>query len=82
LPLIGVHVTPHALRRTYISLMLSAGAEVPYAQELKRRDRRRFGDAFDALMQDAIPSMHATKMLDYRRPISQDDGARRQEIAA
>jgi integrase len=99
LPLIGVHVTPHALRRTYISLMLSAGAEVPYVQEqvghadakvtleiyaqvLKRRDRRRFGDAFDALMQDAIPSMHAAKMLDYRRPISQDDGARRQEITA
>jgi integrase len=32
LPLIGVVVTPHTLRRTYISLMLSAGAEVPYVQ--------------------------------------------------
>jgi integrase len=32
LPEIGVAVTPHTLRRTYISLMLSAGAEVPYVQ--------------------------------------------------
>ena len=32
LPPIGVAVTPHTLRRTYISLMLSAGAEVPYVQ--------------------------------------------------
>jgi integrase len=27
-----------------------------YAQVLKRRDRRRHGEAFDALMADAIPS--------------------------
>ena len=32
LPAIGVAVTPHTLRRTYISLLLSAGAEVPYVQ--------------------------------------------------
>ena len=32
LPPIGVAVTPHTLRRTYISLLLSAGAEVPYVQ--------------------------------------------------
>ena len=32
LPPIGVAVTPHTLRRTYISLMLAAGAEVPYVQ--------------------------------------------------
>jgi integrase len=32
LPRIGVAVTPHTLRRTYISLLLSAGAEVPYVQ--------------------------------------------------
>jgi hypothetical protein len=53
-----------------------------YAQVLKRRDRRRFGDAFDALMQDAIPSMQAAKMLDCRRPETQGDGAWREEIAA
>ncbi len=29
---ISVHVTPHTLRRTYISLMLAAGADVPYVQ--------------------------------------------------
>jgi integrase len=33
LPPIGVHVTPHTLRRTYISLMLAAGADVPYVQD-------------------------------------------------
>jgi integrase len=33
LPPITVHVTPHTLRRTYISLMLAAGAEVPYVQD-------------------------------------------------
>jgi len=32
LPRISVAVTPHTLRRTYISLLLSAGAEVPYVQ--------------------------------------------------
>jgi integrase len=32
LPPITVHVTPHTLRRTYISLMLAAGADVPYVQ--------------------------------------------------
>ena len=73
-------VTPHTLRRTYISLMLSAGAEVPYVQAqvghadakvtleiyaivLKRRERGQFAAAFDALMQDAIPSMHQARML-------------------
>ncbi len=83
LPAIGVAVTPHTLRRTYISLLLSAGAEVPYVQAqvghsdpkvtleiyanvLKRRDRRRFGDAFDALMRDAIPSMQQAKMHEPR----------------
>jgi integrase len=33
LPPIPVRVTPHTLRRTYISLMLSAGADVPYVQD-------------------------------------------------
>jgi integrase len=32
LPPIAVNVTPHTLRRTYISLMLAAGADVPYVQ--------------------------------------------------
>jgi integrase len=66
-------VTPHPLRRTYITLMLEAGAPVPYvqgqvghedaattlniyAQVIKRQDRRRHGEAFDALMAGAVPS--------------------------
>ena len=66
-------VTPHTFRRTFITLMLEAGAPVPYvqgqvghedatttlniyAQVLKRRDRRRHGEAFDALMTGAVPS--------------------------
>ena len=66
-------VTAHTFRRTFITLMLEAGAPVPYvqaqvghedptttlaiyAQVLKRRDRRRHGEAFDALMADAVPS--------------------------
>ena len=66
-------MTPHTLRRTYITLMLEAGAPVPYvqgqvghedatttlniyAQVLKRQDRRRHGEAFDALMAGAVPS--------------------------
>ena len=66
-------ITPHTLRRTYITLMLEAGAPVPYvqaqvghedatttlniyAQVLKRRDRARHGQAFDALMAGAVPS--------------------------
>ena len=49
---------------------------------LKRRDRRRFADAFDALMRDAIPSMQQAKMQIERRHRWQLTGARRQEIAA
>jgi integrase len=65
--------TAHTFRRTFITLMLEAGAPVPYvqaqvghedptttlqiyAQVLKRRDRRRHGEAFDALMTGAVPS--------------------------
>ena len=33
-----------------------------YAQVLKRRDRRRHGEAFDALMADAIPSAASIMM--------------------
>ncbi len=33
-----------------------------YALVLKRRDRRQFGDAFDWLMRDAIPSMQHANM--------------------
>ncbi|MGH2929251.1 MAG: tyrosine-type recombinase/integrase, partial [Solirubrobacteraceae bacterium] len=70
-------ITAHTFRRTFITLMLEAGAPVPYvqaqvghedptttltiyAQVLKRRDRRRHGEAFDALMADAIPSAPST----------------------
>jgi integrase len=66
-------ITAHTFRRTFITLMLEAGAPVPYvqsqvghedatttlniyAQVLRRRDRRRHGQAFDALMSDAVPS--------------------------
>ncbi len=66
-------ITAHTFRRTFITLMLEAGAPVPYvqaqvghedatttlqiyAQVLKRRDRQRHGEAFDALMADAVPS--------------------------
>jgi integrase len=72
-------ITAHAFRRTFITLMLEAGAPVPYvqgqvghedrtttleiyAQVLKRRDRRRHGEAFDALMADAIPSAASIMM--------------------
>lgn len=91
LPPIGLAVTPHTLRRTYISLMLSAGAEVPYVQAqvghadpkvtleiyaivLKRRERRQFAAAFDALVQDAIPSMHQARMI-ATGPVSSDRAA-------
>jgi integrase len=70
-------ITAHTFRRTFITLMLEAGAPVPYvqaqvghedptttlaiyAQVLKRRDRRRHGEAFDALMADAVPSAPST----------------------
>jgi integrase len=72
-------ITAHTFRRTFITLMLEAGAPVPYvqgqvghedptttlqiyAQVLKRRDRRRHGEAFDALMVDAIPSAASIMM--------------------
>jgi integrase len=39
-----------------------------YALVVQRRDRRQFGDAFDRLMRDAIPSMrHAT--MQSTRPV-------------
>ncbi len=72
-------ITAHTFRRTFITLMLEAGAPVPYvqgqvghedpkttleiyAQVLRRRDRRRHGEAFDALMADAIPSAASIMM--------------------
>jgi len=72
-PPLPASITAHTFRRTFITLMLEAGAPVPYvqaqvghedptttleiyAQVLKRRDRRRHGEAFDALMADAVPS--------------------------
>jgi len=78
-PLLPGSITAHTFRRTFITLMLEAGAPVPYvqgqvghedptttldiyAQVLKRRDRRRHGEAFDALMADAIPSAASIMM--------------------
>jgi Phage integrase family len=72
-------ITAQTFRRTFITLMLEAGAPVPYvqgqvghedptttleiyAQVLKRRDRRRHGEAFDALMADAVPSAASIMM--------------------
>jgi integrase len=76
-------ITAHTFRRTFITLMLEAGAPVPYvqaqvghedptttlqlyAQVIKRRDRRRHGEAFDALMADAVPS--ATSIIMRGKP--------------
>ena len=42
---------------------------------LKRRDRSRLGDAFDALMRDAIPSMQHAKMLNRGWQSSANDGS-------
>ena len=78
-PALPGSITAHTFRRTFITLMLEAGAPVPYvqgqvghedptttldiyAQVLKRRDRRRHGEAFDALMTDAIPSAPSIMM--------------------
>src|ERR1700733_11941125 len=72
-PPLPASVTAHTFRRTFITLMLEAGAPVPYVQDqvghedakttleiyaqvLKRRDRRRHGEAFDALMTGAVPA--------------------------
>ena len=65
-------VTPHTLRRTYISLMLEAGASVPYVMgqvghahpdttlriyaKVLNRDCSALGQAFDALMDGAVPA--------------------------
>ena len=87
-PALPVSITAHTFRRTFITLMLEAGAPVPYvqgqvghedpkttldiyAQVLKRRDRRRHGEAFDALMADAIPS--ATSIMMRSNPDRPDD---------
>ena len=65
-------MTPHTLRRTFISLMLEAGASVPYVMgqvghahpdttlriyaKVLNRDRSALGQAFDALMEGAVPA--------------------------
>lgn len=75
-PPLPAPVTAHTFRRTFITLMLEAGAPVPYvqaqvghedatttlkiyAQVLRRRDRKQHGQAFDALMTNAVPSAPA-----------------------
>jgi len=81
-PPLPERVTPHTFRRTFITLMLEAGAPVPcvqaqvghedatttlkiYAQVLKRRDRKRHGQAFDALMTNAVPSGASIMMTEH-----------------
>jgi len=70
LPALPERLTPHALRRTYISLMLEAGASIPYVMaqvghtspdvtlriyaQVLNRSRRHVGAAFDQLMKDAV----------------------------
>jgi hypothetical protein len=78
-PPLPASVTAHTFRRTFITLMLEAGAPVPYvqaqvghedptttlkiyAQVLRRRDRKHHGQAFDALMTNAVPSPASTMM--------------------
>lgn len=85
-PPLPSRVTAHTFRRTFITLMLEAGAPVPYvqaqvghedpkttleiyAQVLRRRDRRRHGEAFDALMADAVPS--AASIMIHGKPDSE-----------
>jgi len=52
-------ITPHALRRTYISLMLEAGAPLPYSKDdlyahaQKRVSRKNLHAAFDRLLTGA-----------------------------
>ncbi|MBV9197389.1 MAG: hypothetical protein JO168_24910 [Solirubrobacterales bacterium] len=47
-----------------------------YAQVLKRRDRRRHGEAFDALMADAIPSAASINDANKLRPLGRPRRAR------
>lgn len=78
-PPLPAPVTGHTFRRTFITLMLEAGAPVPYvqaqvgredptttlkiyAQVLRRRDGKHHGQAFDALMADAVPSAPSIMM--------------------
>ena len=58
-------ITAHTFRRTFITLMLEAGAPVPYVQaQVGHEDptttlqiyAQVHGEAFDALMSDAVPS--------------------------
>jgi len=44
-----------------------------YAQVLRRRDRRRHGEAFDALMADAVPSAPST-IIDSDPDVSEGSG--------
>ena len=62
---------------------LGSGTQLEiYAIVLKRRERRQFAAAFDALMQDAIPSMQQARMQDVGRPTPDSAATRNTGIAA
>ena len=77
-------LAPHALQRTSISLMLEAGASVPYVMaqvghatpavtlqiyaQVLNRSRRHVGEQFDQLMRDAIPAAEPPSPPSHERP--------------
>jgi integrase len=80
-------VTPHTLRRTYISMMLEAGASVPYVMgqvghahpdttlriyaKVLNRDRSALGQAFDDLMEGAVPAAGSDARAGFGQTIGQ-----------
>ena len=79
--------TPHTLRRTYISMMLEAGASVSYVMgqvghahpdttlriyaKVLNRDRSALGQAFDALMEGAVPAAGSDARAGFGQTIGQ-----------
>ena len=77
------HVTPHTLRRTFISLLLANNADVPYVMnqvghldegttlriyaKLLNRDRRHVGAAIDGMIGDPLKSRPERQFADRER---------------